>query len=166
MRIPKLVWPVFVALALSSCNLVRGKCSYELRSLDAAGTINQNGAELVSAQLSLSEQRGSLQGQALVWLVTGDPIKGHVLSASFKDSSNPSQVLLDLPLSGPALPEITRGAVSSATGATLAGFHDILAAGRGIIEIQTDLYSVDSQNTITIQLTPVNAPDWIRPYCS
>ena len=163
MRIPKLVWPVFVALALSSCNLVRGKCTYELRSLDAAGTINQNGAELVSAQVSLSEQRGSLQAQALAWLVTGDPIKGHVLSASFKDSSNPSQVLLDLPVAGATLPEISRGGVSSATGATLAGFHDILAAGRGIIELQTDM---SSQPTITVQLTPINATDWIRPYCS
>ncbi len=142
---------------------MRGKCTYELRSLDAAGTINQNGAELVSAQVSLSEQRGSLQAQALAWLVTGDPIKGHVLSASFKDSSNPSQVLLDLPVAGATLPEISRGGVSSATGATLAGFHDILAAGRGIIELQTDM---SSQPTITVQLTPINATDWIRPYCS
>jgi len=162
MRFPKLLW-LFVALAVSSCSLVSGKCSYELRSLDASGTITQNGAELVSAQLSLSEQRGSLQGQALVWLVTGDPIKGHVLSASFKDSSNPSQVLLDLPVAGAGLPEISRGAVSSGTGATLAGFHDILAAGRGTIEIHTDM---SSQPTITLQLTPANATDWIRPYCS
>jgi hypothetical protein len=162
MRFPKLLW-IFAALATSSCNLVRGKCTYELRTLDAIGSVTQNGTELVSAQLSLSEQRGSLQGQALLWLVTGDQLKGHVLSASFKDSSNPSQVLLDLPVASASLPEISRGAVSSATGATLAGFHDILAAGRGIVEIHTDM---SSQPTITVQLTPANATDWIRPYCS
>jgi len=48
-------------------------------------------------------------------------------------------------------------------GANLAGFHDILAAGRGIIELQTDN---SFQSTVSVPLTPTSAGDWVRPYCS
>ena len=152
-----------LALALSGCNLVAGKCTYEIRSLDAAGQVNQNGAALAAAQITLSEQRGSLQSQSVYWLVTGDALKGHVTSASFRDSSNPSQVLLDLPLASGDRPEISQGATGSAQGVNLGGFHDIITAGHGIVQLQTD---DSSQPTIVVQLTPVNVGDWIRPLCS
>ena len=148
-----------VALAFSGCNLLNGKCTYELRSLDASGQFNQNGSALAAAQITLSEQRGSLQGQSIYWLVTSTDLKGHVTSASF----NPSQVLLDLPLATADRPEITQGATGSGERANLGGFHDIIATGRGVIELQTDL---SSQPTVTIQLVGTNVGDWIRPYCS
>jgi len=104
--LPKqILYPAFT-LAFSGCNLFSGKCTYELRSLDAAGQFNQNGAPFVTAQVTLSEQRGSLQGQSIAWLVSSDALKGHVTSASIKDSSNPSQVLLDLPIASADRPEI------------------------------------------------------------
>lgn len=162
MRIDHLLLPI-AALAFSGCNLYGGKCDYELRSVDVAGQINQNGALFATAQLTLSEQRGSLQGQSIAWVVTSDALKGHVTSASFKDSSNPSQVLLSLSIATADRPEITIGTASSNMGANLGGFHDILAAGRGIIELQTD---DASQPTVTLALTPLNVGDWIRPYCS
>jgi hypothetical protein len=146
------------ALAFSGCNLVAGKCSYEIRSTDAQGQVSGS----VTAQVTLSEQRGSLQGQSFQWLVTSEGLKGHVTSASFKDSSNPGQVLLDLPLSSADRPEITTGGVSTNSGANLAGFRDIIVAGHGVVEMQTDL----SSQPITIQLTPTTIGDWIRPYCS
>lgn len=152
-----------LALALSSCNLVAGKCTYEIRSLDAAGQFNQNGATLAAAQITMSEQRGSLQSQSIYWLVTGDALKGHVTSASFRDSSNPSQVLLDLPLASADRPEISQGATGSNEGVNLGGFHDLITAGRGIIQMETDN---SSQPTIIVQLTPTDIGDWIRPYCS
>ena len=152
-----------IALALSSCNLVAGKCSYEIRSLDASGQFNQNGAALATAQITMSEQRGSLQSQSIYWLVTGDALKGHVTSASFRDSSNPSQVLLDLPLASADRPEIAQGATGSNEGVNLGGFHDLIVAGHGIIQLQTD---DTSQPTIIVQLTPTDVGDWIRPYCS
>ena|SRR5437762_1403164 len=162
MRFPNALYPL-LALALSGCNLLSGKCTYELRSLDAAGQFNQNGSTLAAAQVTLSEQRGSLQGQSISWLVTSTDLKGHVTSASFKDSSNPGQVLLALPLASADRPEISQGAARSAEGANLGGFHDIIVAGRGVIELQTDL---PSQPTVMVQLAPTNAGDWIRPYCS
>lgn len=162
MRLRNACLPLF-ALALSSCNLFSGKCTYEIRSLTAAGQISQNGSPFVTGQVTLSEQRGSLQGQAISWLVTSTDLKGHVTSASFKDSSNPSQVLLNLTVAAAARPEISQGSASSAMGAQLAGFHDLLVAGRGIIELQTDL---QGQLTVIVQLTPTSVGDWIRPNCS
>jgi len=158
----RILYPAF-ALAFSGCNIFSGKCTYELRALDAAGQINQNGAAFATAQVTLSEQRGSLQGQSIAWLVTSADLKGHVTSASIKDSSNPSQVLLDLPIASADRAEISQGSASSNMGANLAGFHDILAAGRGIVELQTD---ISSQPTVTVPLTPTSVGDWVRPYCS
>jgi hypothetical protein len=162
MRLHNVFYP-FAALALFSCNLVSGKCTYEIRATDATGQINQNGAQFATAQVTLSEQRGSLQGASINWLVTSDALKGHVTSASFKDSSDPSQVKLNLPLAAADRPEITQGSAGSVTGANIGGFRDIIVAGHGMIELQTDL---SSQPTVTVPLTPTTSGDWIRPYCS
>src|SRR2546423_13685584 len=99
---------VLAVLGLSACNLLNGKCTYELRTTQASGQLDQNGSTLAAAQVTLSEQRGSLQGQSLNWLVTSTDLKGHVTSASFKDSSTPGQVLLNLPLAAADRPEITQ----------------------------------------------------------
>jgi len=162
MQFPNAFYPL-LTLAFSACNLFNGRCTYELRSLDAAGQINQNGAAFATAQITLSEQRGSLQGQSIVWLVTSTDLKGHVTSASIKDSSNPSQVLLDLSIASADRPEISQGTASSNMGANLAGFHDLIVAGRAVIELQTDL---SAQPTVTVPLTATSVGDWIRPYCS
>ena len=162
MRPHSTLYPL-LALALSGCNLVAGKCTYEIRSLVAGGQVDQNGGTLAAAEITLSEQRGSLQSQSIYWLVTGDALKGHVTSASFRDSSNPSQVLLDLPLASADRPEISQGATGSGQGVNIGGFHDIVTTGHGIIQLQTD---DSSQPTLVVQLTPTNVGDWIRPYCS
>ena len=157
-----LLYPT-VALALSGCNLLSGKCTYEIRSFDGAGSVSDAGSELATAEITFSEQRGSLQSQSMYWLVLGPSLKGHVLSASFKDASDLSRVLLDLPLATVDRTEISQGAVGTGTGANLGGFHDILAAGRGIVELRTDL---SSRPTVLIPITATNSGDWIRPYCS
>ncbi|HJQ10298.1 MAG TPA: hypothetical protein VJ840_04635 [Gemmatimonadaceae bacterium] len=150
------------AVLVSGCHLYAGRCTYELRATDGAGTATINSSEAASAQVTLSEQRGSIAGQSFSWLVTGS-LKGHVTSASFKDSSNPSTVLLTLPVLGPTRDPILEGAADTRDGAALAGFHDILVNGRGVIELQTDL--VDTP-VVTIPIATTNAGDWIRPYCS
>lgn len=153
----------FLAISFAGCNLVTGNCNYELRSLDAAGVVNENSAELASAQITLAEQRGSLNSTSFQWLLTGATLKGHVLSAAFKDASDLSVVRLDLPLASAERPEISQGAVDTRTGANLGGVRDRLAAGRGVIELQTDM---TSSPTVTLPLTAHNIGDWIRPNCS
>ena len=162
MRLRNLLYPA-LALALAGCNLLSGKCTYELRSLETSGTINENGAELVSAQVLVSEERGSLRNTSLYSLVTGATLKGHVLSASLKDASDMATVRLALEIATADRPEISQGAADTQNGANLGGVHDFLAAGRGVIEIQTD---IPSRQTIVLPLVVTRNGDWIRPYCS
>jgi hypothetical protein len=161
MRARQLLY-LLIALTFAGCNLLSGKCTYELRSLEADGVIMDSGTELARGTMTLSEQRGSLQGQSVYWLVTGS-VKGHVISASFKDVTDPAHVLLDLPIAPAERAEIAQGAAASSTGANLAGFHNILAAGHGIIELQTDL---PGSLAIQIPMAATSNGDWIRPYCS
>jgi hypothetical protein len=157
------VFLAFLALTLSSCNLLRGKCTYEIRSLDAAGEVSENGAQLAAVQITLSENRGSIQATSMQWLVIGPTLKGHVLSAALKDASDPSVVRLDLPLATADRPEISQGATSTREGVNFGGIHDLLVAGRGIVELQTDM---PSRPTVTIVLVANRIGDWVRPYCS
>jgi len=152
-----------LAIALTGCDLLSGKCTYEIRSLQVAGTINDNGAPFATATMSFSENRGSISSQSVYWLVSSDALKGHVTSASFKDSTDPSKELLTLGVASPDRVEISQGATGTAQGANLGGFHDILAAGHGMIELATDL---PGQLTVQIPLAVTSSTDWTRPNCS
>ncbi|HKR09586.1 MAG TPA: hypothetical protein VJS39_10380 [Gemmatimonadaceae bacterium] len=151
-----------IALAVSSCNLVGGRCTYELRSFDGQGSGTIGTTAVATAQVNLSEQRGSIVRQTFSWLVTGS-LKGHVTSASFKDGTNPDQVLLDLPVLGADRMSILEGVADSREGATIAGFHDILASGNSGIELKTD---DPFSSTVIIPIKQVNSSGWVRPYCS
>jgi len=148
--------PLF-ALAFASCSSF-GNCSYEVRDLDAYTVIiSQN-----SARVRLEENRGSLNSTSMFWLVTAPALKGHVLSASFRDAGDPSTVRLDLTLATSDQPEITQGTADTRSGAILGGFRDILVNGRGVIQLQTD----DPSNpTVTFALAPHGVGDWFRPNC-
>ena len=152
-----------LALGLASCDLLSGKCTYEIRSLEVGGAINDNGTVFATATMSFSENRGSLSNQSVYWLVSSDALKGHVTSASFKDTTDPSKVLLTLGVAAPDRVEISQGATGTAQGANLGGFHDILASGHGMIELATDL---PGQLTVQIPLAVTSSTDWTRPYCS
>ena len=153
----------FLALTSTGCDLLSGKCTYEIRSLDAAGDVIENGSALATAQITLSENRGTIQATSMQWLVTGTTLKGHVLSAALKDASDPTVVRLDLPLSSVDRPEISQGATSTREGVNFGGIRDLVAAGRGIVVLQTDL---SSSPTITIVLVAHRIGDWVRPNCS
>ena len=151
-----------IAFAVSACNALSGRCTYELRSFNGEGNGLVNGTQVATAQVNLSEQRGSIVRQTFSWLVTGT-LKGHVTSASFKDSTHPTTVLLDLPVLAADRTPILEGTADTRDGALLGGFHDVLAAGHGVIELQTD----DASNsTVTISVSTTNSSDWVRPYCS
>lgn len=154
---------LLLAVCLASCDLLSGKCTYEIRGLEVSGSIDDNGSPFATATMTLGENRGSITNQSVYWLVTSDALKGHVTSASFKDSTDPSKELLTLGLAPADRAEISEGATGTAQGANLAGFHDILAAGHGMIELATDL---PGQLTVQIPLVVTNSTDWTRPYCS
>ena len=151
-----------LSLMTAGCMLLDGRCIYELRSLQAAGDV-QIGTESVSARVTLSEQRDSDPNKSFYWALLGPTLKTHVLAASFRDASAPSTVLLQLPLSTSAQPTIAEGEVSDRNGTNLNGYFDIIAAGRGVIVIETDFSSMP---TITIAMVVTQKQDWTRPYCS
>jgi hypothetical protein len=153
----------FAALMIGACNLFNGRCTYEVRSIQLAGSASQTGTQIARAEASFSEQRGSLEGGSLYWIVTGSTLKGHVLSAALKDAQNPSQVLLELPLAPAERNEIAQGATDTRGGANLGGYYDIFSVGRGIVELQTDL---SARPAVVIPLAVTGSENWARPYCS
>ena len=145
-----------LTLTLGSCSGF-GNCSYEVRDLDTSSPISVN-----SAQVRLEENRGSINGTTMSWVVTAPSLKGHVLSAAFKDAADLSTVRLVLPLAPAAQAEITQGSADTRSGANLGGVRDILASGRGVIQLQTD---DPTRPTITFALAAHNIGDWFRPNC-
>jgi hypothetical protein len=160
MRVRYLFYPL-LAILFGGCR-VFGSCNYEVRDLEAAITVSVGGAIPDTAQIRLEENRGSINGTSMSWLVTAPTLKGHVLSAAFKDAADLSTVRLDLGLAPTGQAEITQGTADTRSGANLGGVHDILASGRGVIELQTD---DPSRPTFTFQLAAQSVGDWFRPNC-
>jgi hypothetical protein len=154
----RLQWVLYplLTLAFGGCSAF-GNCSYEVRDLDASSALSQN-----SARIRLEENRGSINRTKMSWVVTDPSLKGHVLSAIFKDTAAVSTIRLNLPLSPAAEAEITQGSVDTRSGANLGGVHDILVNGRGLIQLLTD---DPSRPTVTFALTAHSIGDWFRPNC-
>jgi hypothetical protein len=159
MRLRFVFYPLLI-LVFVGCRAF-GSCTYEVRDLDASTTISENVGVADSAQIRLEENRGSINATSMTWRVTAPTLKGHVFSASFKDAADLSTVRLDLTVAASDRPEITQGSAETRTGANLGGVHDILASGRGVIQLQTD---DPSRPTVTFALVAHNG-DWIRPNC-
>jgi hypothetical protein len=150
--------------SLAGCsNLLSGTCTFEVRNLVADGSVSDNGTVLASAQVLLSEQRGSTESTSLQVVTLGQTLKGHVLSLAFKDAADPSVVRFNLPVAAAERFEISSGVISTGQGANLGGVRDLLIAGRGIIQLQTD---ISSSPTVTIPLVAGQLGDWTRPNCS
>ena len=151
-----------ICVVASGCDALSGRCTYESRSYDGEGHAFADGSEVAAAQVSFGESRGSLSDQSFYWYITGD-VKGHVLTASFKDAADQSRVLLDLPVLGADRMSIAEGVADSRDGADLTGYYSILSKSRGIVELQTDLASM---SVISIPIVTTQVRDWTRPFCS
>ena len=143
--------------------LLSGRCIYEIRSLQASGRVDENGTELATAQVSLSERRDSDPEKAMYWHVTGAGVAGHVSSVTFRNSSDPARVLLTLATSPFQQAQNSEGAVSDKSGTKLGGFWEVLSANTGVIQMETD---IPTRPTVTIPMTVTQKQNWTRPYCS
>src|SRR5258706_1191570 len=149
-------------LSASGCRLLDfDSCLYELRGVEAAGTISEAGSELLYGRLNLLEQRDYQPEKSLIWQVRGAPLRGHVSSAVFRDVDQ-SKSLFVLTLSSVPASDIAGGAASQSGGADLNGFYEVLAANRGVIDVRTDLPGRDS---IRLAITKTFQEDWYRPKC-
>src|SRR5215211_3859040 len=129
------------AMSTSSCLLFSGRCIYETRNVITRGIISENGAAILTAEVIVGEQRDSDPDKDFHWQITGATLVGHVQSISFVDNTAKSKVLYELPLFTGSVPNflISSGAVRQTEGAKLNGFFDVLAKGRGLLLIRTDL---------------------------
>ena len=159
---PRKLLPL-VAIFASNCMLLNGDCIYEIRSLQASGHLFEGDEEIAGSRVTLSERRESDPEKSMNWLITGATLKGHVTSATFRDSSDPTRALVTFDLSAIDQAKISEGAVSSKTGANVDGFFELISAGRGVVRLETDL---QAQPTIIMPLEVTQREDWTRPNCS
>jgi len=162
MSYARYAFSVLLALSASGCRLLDfDSCLYELRGVEAAGTISEAGSELLYGRLNLLEQRDYQPERSLIWQVRGAPLRGHVTSAVFRDVDQ-TRTLFVLTLSPAPASDIAGGAASQSGGADLNGFYEVLAANRGVIDVRTDLSGRDS---IRLSITKTFQEDWYRPKC-
>ena len=159
---PRKLLPL-VAIVASNCMLLNGKCVYEIRSLQGSGHVFEGEEEIVRSALQLSESRESDPLKAMYWLITGATLNGHVTSATFRDSADPTRTLFTFALAASDQTKISEGSVSTRTGANVDGFFELISAGRGVIRLETDL---QTRPTIIMPLEVTQRQDWTRPNCS
>jgi hypothetical protein len=143
--------------------LLNGRCIYEIRSLQASGHLFEGDEDIAGGTVTLSERRESDPDKSMYWLITGATLKGHVTSATFRDSTDPTRALVTFDLSSSDPTKISEGAVSTRTGANVDGFFELISAGNGVIRLETDL---QTQPTISLPLEVTQRQNWTRPYCS
>ena len=149
-------------LFLTGCGFISA-CTYESRSITAAGVIVENGADLVNAEVHASGLRGSLEWKDFDRIIKGT-LKGHVTSINFIRSDDPTAFQLALSLDDSSSPFISTGTQTQKPGEdapALGGVYEILDANLGALEITTDL---PSQSRIVLPLVVTFQQDWYRPH--
>ena len=149
-----------LAVFFTNCMLLSGRCVYELRNVNAEGSILENGGILVAASVTESEQRDYQPDKDLMWQITGETLKGHVQKITLQEGTT---VRYDFPVADASRPALSSGFVRQSEGANLNGFWDLLSDRKGSVVIATD---IPSRPSITIQLLNTRSYDWNRPYCS
>ncbi|HEX6574045.1 MAG TPA: hypothetical protein VF042_03665 [Gemmatimonadaceae bacterium] len=154
---------VIVSVSFSGCNLLNGRCLYELRNVVASGSVALTPTDSVLVELQETEQRDYEPNKDFSWQITGPSLKGHVQRIVLLPSSASSTPSFEFPLSGDNTPVLTSGFVHQSTGANINGFYDLLSSRTAIVRITTD---IPGRTTVDVPLPNVQKTDWNRPYCS
>lgn len=161
-RVLRLISAVLVASSPGSCRWITD-CTYETRYVNASGSIIENNAELVHADVTVGANKGSLEWKDFNRTISSASLKGHVLAARLVRSDQPGISLLDLPVDSSTSPLISDGSLiqhPSDVAPNLSGLYEIVAGGVAAIELDTD---IPSQPRFSIPLTVTSKKDWYRP---
>jgi hypothetical protein len=134
-------------------------CLYELRATEASGQLLEGTSEVLYARVNIGEQRDHQPDKSMLWELRGTPLQGHVTSAVFRDAADESKTLFTFPLTGGG---ISSGYVTETGGANLNGFFEVVAAGRGVVNVRTDIAGRES---LRVTLAKTFQNDWYRPKC-
>lgn len=158
----KVITLALVASSLSSCRWITD-CTYETRYVSASGSIIENNAELVHANVTVGANRGSLEWKNFDRTISSSSLKGHVLAARLVRADQPGISLLDIPIDSTSSPLISDGSFiqhPSDASPSLGGLYEIVAGGLAAIELDTD---ISSEPRLSIPLTVTIKKDWYRP---
>jgi hypothetical protein len=121
--------------------------------------LTEGGAELLYGRVNIGEQRDYQPDKSMVWELRGPSLQGHVTLAALRDAADESKTLYVFPPTGGG---ISSGFVTQNGGANLNGFFEVLAAGRAVIDVRTDIPGRESLRLIP---TKTFQQDWTRPKC-
>ena len=142
--------------------LLSGRCLYEIRGVNAAGSVATSATDSASALLVDSEQRDYEPDRNMSWQILGADLKNHVQSIALLETATASAPRFSFPLHPPTIPPLSSGFVRESESTDLRGLFDILSSGKAVIRVTTDL----AGNAVLIPLIRVERSDWSRPYCS
>ena len=156
-------------IALSSCGIITGECSWETRDVSVEGSVIDGGVEVAGASADLFAERGPPR-LTFTWQFRAPSLEGHVSSAVLVHSGRPVPILLNLPISEPKEPWGYQYAYSGVmeqrpreAAPLLGGIFEILAAGEGVLELTTD---VPAQSLVRIPLAVTQQRGWQHGGCS
>ena len=151
-----------MVLLVSACRLLDfDSCLYELRGVTVEGTLKDSPTDSLYVYLSVNEQRDYQPNKSMSWRLASATLKGHVTSVTLRDAAAESPGLYLFPFNG-FNDNISAGTVSQSEGANLNGFFDVLAGGRGVIDVRTESPGKEQVRFIP----PIRSQqDWVRPKC-
>jgi hypothetical protein len=152
-----------LAVVVSSCNILSGRCLYELRNAQVYGAASLGGTDSLAANIIETEQRDYQPDKDMSWQIVGPALKGHVQKIVLLENGTATTPSYEFPIASESVPALSNGFVSQAQGANLNGFYDLLTSGTAVIRVTTD---IPGKTQIDVVLKNVQKTDWNRPYCS
>ena len=163
MKIFRLPFLAGIVVLATSCNILSGRCLYELRNAQAFGGVSLGGADSLTASIVETEQRDYQPDKDMSWQIVAPALKGHVQKIVLLESGTATAPRYDFTIAPETVSALSNGFVSQSGGADLNGFYDLLTSGTAVIRVTTD---IPGKTQIDLVLQNVQKTDWNRPYCS
>jgi hypothetical protein len=163
MRIPLLLLPALLPLALGACFLDSGACTYEHRTLvldgTASGTIGGAPATPIAASLMLNETRNANPDFRVLNLTFTGQLDGSFSAAELRDASPSPATVLASWAAVPWNPDIDLLTASPS--------HEVLVAlaRAGSLRLALSFGPSGSNGTLDAALGVTTDGDWMHPRC-
>jgi hypothetical protein len=159
----RLCFVLGIIVLASGCNILSGRCIYELRNVQAFGSVSLGGTDSLTANIVETEQRDSQPDKDMSWQILAPALKGHVQKIVLLESGTATTPRYEFPVAPETVSALSSGFVTQSAGADINGFYDLLASGTAVIRVTTD---IPGKTQIDLVLRHVQKTDWNRPYCS
>jgi hypothetical protein len=138
-------------------------CPSESREVTATGTANGDAVEVA---VHVGASRGADNWRYIAWSTIAPSLAGHIVSVALARSTDPTEILVRLPVSAAATGSTAGGSLTQDIRdqhPPLGGIFEIVADNRARLEITTDL---PGQSIIRVPLTATETRDWTRGQCA